>query len=367
MIGVLMVLLCPLTLLLQLPEKLAAMLAPDINILRPWVLSLLWLLPAIAIFLQQARRARMLRLHQFASEHTLHSLLRHYSPGRIVLKGWLLGSAVAFFLIAWSGPQWGTRVRLLQRKGIDVIVAIDVSESMLARDITSATGGRKQRRLDLARRKVRYLMEALAGERIGIIAFSGKPVTLCPLTIDYNTCAVWLEDFDPRLIPYSGTALATSIKHAIPMFATSGMNSRALFLITDGDDHEKNTIQAAKDAKKQGIRIYTLGLGSTEEVTISPQDLPPPPPGQAPDPRPIVTRLNEKLLRDISSETGATYRHAEISQRDIRQLFEHATQTLEARTQKSRRQIFREERFPIFLGLGLLFFLVDISLRERRS
>ncbi|MCK6511669.1 VWA domain-containing protein [Myxococcota bacterium] len=367
MIGVLFALLCPLSLLLDFHTQVARFLLPEIHLARAWVLALLWLLPAIGLFLQQARRARMQRLSQMASPLTLQSLLRHYSPGRIRLKGWLLAMGSAFFLIAWAGPQWGTRVRLIQRKGIDVVVAIDVSESMLARDIPSATGQRKQRRLDLARRKVRYLMDALAGERIGIVAFSGKPVTLCPLTSDYNTCALWLDDFDPSLIPYSGTALASSLQHAIPMFATSGMNSRALFLITDGDDHEKNTLQAAKEAKKQGIRIYALGIGSTEEVTLDPRDLPPPPAGQAPDPRPIVTRLNEKLLQQIAQETTGLYRHAEASQRDIRQLFEHATQTLEARTQKSRRQVFREERFPLFLGLGLLLLLVDISLRERRS
>ena len=367
MLGVAFALLSPLSWALELHLSLTRLLEPSIGFARPWLLSLLWLLPAGGIFLSQARRARLQRLRSLAAPKTLSRLLDRYQPRRVLLKGWLLGAAFASLLIAWAGPQWGIQIRILQRKGIDVVVAIDISESMLARDIPSADGRRKEQRMRLAQRKIRYLMDALGGERIGLIAFSGKPVRLCPLTIDYNTCAIWLEEFDSRLIPYGGTALASTIQMAIPMFETSGMNSRALFLITDGDDHEKNTLDAVKAAKAKGIRIYTLGVGSTQETTLDPKDLPPPPQGQAPDPRPIVTKLNEPLLKEIAKESGGLYRHAEATQRDIRQLFEHATKQLEARTQKSKRQIFREERFPIFAGLGLLLLLIQISLRERRD
>lgn len=367
MLALLFLLLIPIALLVDLPDRIAAFFAPEISFARPWVLAFLPLLVALPILLLQNRWRLLQRLLSVASPRLLPTLLPSFRPERLRRKGLLAAAAWFFLLLACAGPRWGTQIRILQRKGIDVVIAVDISESMLARDIPSISQSRMQRRLELARQKVRAIMEQLAGERIGLLAFSGQPALLCPLTIDYSTCAIWLDEFEPSLIPSGGTALASTIRKAIPMFATSGFNSRALFVITDGDDHEKNTLEAAKEAKKQGIRIYTLGVGSPERVTIPPEQLPPPPAGQIADPRPITTQLNEKLLQAISAETSGLYRRAEPSLRDLQALLDHARKTLEARTQEDQRQVFREERFPLFLALGLLFLLFEMAFRERKE
>jgi len=353
--------------MLRLVEGTLDFLQIDLTFARPWVLHSLWAIPGLAILLGQFRKKRRANLHRFVSARLIHRLTPNVSPERRRFKAFLMAMAWLFLLLAWAGPQWGTHVRLLKRAGIDIVVAIDVSESMLAKDVPTTSPNRKQRRLALARRKVRYLMERLGGDRIGIVAFSGQAHTLCPLTIDYNTCGVWLDSFTPDLLPSGGTALASTIRKSIKMFSTSGHNSRALILITDGDDHEKDTLKAAKEAKKKGIHVYTLGIGSTKMVTIDPSDLPPPPKGEEQDPRPIKTKLNAGLLKKIASNTHAVYRHAEVSHRDIRTIFEHAKQKLQARTHSSKRKIFREERFPIFAALGFFFLLLEFGFGQRRK
>lgn len=348
-------------------QSVTSYLAPDITLARPFALHFLWFIPAVAILIQQLHQRRLQKLQKTLSAHLLERLTPSLNPTRRRFKGILLAFGWVMLLFTLAGPQWGTHVRILKKKGIDIIVAIDLSESMLAKDISTASLQHKQRRLQLARKKVRVLMDLLAGERIGIIAFAGRPVTLCPLTIDHNTCAAWLDSFDPSLIAQGGTAIASTIKHSIPMFSTSGSNSRALFMLTDGDDHEKNTIKAAKLAKEKGIRIYALGFGSPKMTTITPDQLPPPPKGQPVDPRPIRTRLNEALLKKITALTQGIYRRAEVSHRDIRALYDHAKQTLQAQTHKSQRMIFREERFNVFTGIGLILLLFTWSLGERKD
>ncbi len=365
-IALLLFALIPVSYILQFHEQLRDTLAPEIGLARPHILLLLFAIPGTALLLLQWRRSRRARMERFVSSTLAERLIPGNSPTRRRIKGWLLALGWTFLLIAWAGPQWGTKIRILKRRGIDVIIAVDVSESMLAKDAPTASPNQMQRRLQLARRKVRALMQQMPNERIGIIAFSGKPVILCPLTTDHNTCAFWLNSFEPRLIPYGGTALASTILKAIPMFATSGQNSKALFVLTDGDDHEKNTKEAAQKARKKGIRIYTLGFGSTKMTTILPSQLPPPGPGQELDTRPIKTRLNLKLLKTISKITKGLAKQAEVSHRDIKTLYEHARSVLRSRAHKSQRLVIREERFPPFLSVGLVFLLLYGSFRERK-
>jgi Ca-activated chloride channel family protein len=357
----------PIGLLLGFHDNIGQALAPEIGLARPWVLLLLLAIPAAAILLRQWHRVKRTKLMFFASPSLIDRLQPGHSQTRRDIKGWLLALAWSFLLVTWAGPQWGTKVRILQRSGIDVVISIDVSESMLAQDAPTLHPQQTQRRLQLARQKIRALMQMLENERIGIIAFAGKSFVLCPLTNDHNTCASWLESFEPHLIPYDGTALETTIRKAIPMFETSGTNSRAIFLLSDGDDHEKNTLEAAKEAHSKNIRIYTLGFGSPDITIIPASQLPPPAHGESPDERPIQTKLNEKLLEQIAADTKAIYRRAEASHRDVRTLYEHASQHLEKHTQKSERIVIREERFPIFAGIGLFLLILHWGFRERKE
>jgi Ca-activated chloride channel family protein len=366
-VAMLFVAMAPISYVLEFHDAVVGFLAPDITLARPQLLSLLWLVPGLGIWLRQRRHQRTAALHRVIAPHLAAKLTPSVSQGKRNFRGVLMALAWFMLLVTLMGPQWGTQVRIMQRKGIDIIVAIDLSESMLAKDIPTASMQRMQRRLQLARKKVRVLMDLLAGERIGVVAFAGRPVTLCPLTIDHNTCAIWLESFSPSLITQGGTALASTIKHAVPMFSTSGANSRALFLLTDGDDHEKNTKKAAELAKKKGIRIYALGFGSPKMTVIPPEQLPPPPKGEPIDPRPIKTRLNESLLQQVATSTLGQYRRAKVSHQDIRGLYDHARQTLKAQTHKSQRMVFREERFNVFMGIGLLMLLFSWGFSERKD
>ncbi len=340
------------------PQLLQNWLSPEAGFARPWVLSLLWLVPA-AIFagkLASSNSRKLLR--KFSSQKLLPKLILDESQNRRQLRIISLSLAWVFLLLSWAGPEWGTKVIFLKRRGIDLVIALDLSESMLAKDAPSSDPSRPLSRLELAKKKIKMLMELAKGERIGILAFAGQPILLCPLTTDHNTCAIWLDSLDPYLVPYGGTAIADTIKKATELFQVSRDNSRALFLLTDGDDHQKNTIKAAQLAAKKGIKIFALGFGSPREKIIYPNELPPPPPDRPKDNRPIKTKLNEKLLRELAKITKGHYLRAEASFRDIKTLFDLAKSELKAYTQKTNRIVLRESRFVPFLSLALLLFFL---------
>lgn len=285
------------------------------------------------------------------------SLLLNDLPKR---KRWfsLIVMTLALLLISFSllNPKWGFHWEEIQRKGVDIMVAVDVSQSMLAADS-------EPNRLISAKRKILDLLDIIEGDRIGLIAFAGTSYLQCPLTLDYGAFRIFLDLIDTDLIPQQGTAIDEAILMAIEAFSQSAQKSRALILITDGEEHSGAYLDAAKQASRMGVKIYTLGFGSPEGHPIpDKQGL-----GNLRDAQGniVISRLNEEILQQIALESGGAYVRSQTGDDDLKQIYEgEILKKLEAQNLKSSRQRRYEPRFQWFLLFGFLLLLADVMIRH---
>ena len=324
---------------------------------RAELLLLLWLVPATGVFFAWAFRRKRQLLLRFAAAEVLGRLLPAQSPGRQRAKAALLVIAIGALALALAEPRWGWRWEEMHRKGADVLVAIDVSKSMLAEDL-------KPSRLERAKREVIDLLRVVDGDRIGLLAFAGAAFVQCPLTLDYGAAQIFLDSLSPELIPVPGTALAEAIRTATAAFGPGAHDARALVLITDGEDLEDGAIEAAKEAKKEGIKIFAVGMGAPDGAPI-----PDPAGGFRKDEQGnvVLSRLDETTLQKIALETGGTYVRAGAGGLDLEQLYwKDIKGRTSARELESPRQRRWEERFQWFVGLALLALVVEALFSERR-
>ncbi|MDH7515669.1 MAG: VWA domain-containing protein, partial [Bacteroidota bacterium] len=280
---------------------------------------------------------------------TVRKLVPERSRIRYVVRAVLVILAVGCLLLALAGPQVGTRYEEVKRSGIDLIVAVDVSASMLARDISP-------NRLEAARQQLRRLIERLQGDRIGIVVFSGEAYTQLPLTTDYGAAAMLAEIIDVESAPTPGTAVGKAIDLAVRSFSKSEGKNRAMILITDGENHEDDPLASAENAAENGVVIHTIGMGSPEGVPI--------PVGTNEfktdrDGNIVLTRLNEDILRDIAARTGGTYRRATNLQDDIAAVFSEL-EKLEKKEFAVKQFTSYEHRYQYPLAAAIILLLVEV-------
>jgi len=320
-------------------------------------LFLLWVIPALIVFYLYAFRKRDRLLALFCGKELVTELVPHIKKGRRVLKAAFILCGTSFGIFALTQPQWGFHWEEIKRVGVDIIVAIDVSESMLAEDI-------KPNRLERAKREVYDLMEVLEGDRIGLIAFAGTSFVQCPLTLDYGACKMFLDYIDTDLIPVPGTALADVIRTALTSFSKQERKSKALIMITDGEDHEGEPLDAAKEAKKEGIKIFPIGVGQEEGAPIPLKDGSG---GFKKDPRGdmVITHLDEVTLQKIALETGGSYVRSVTGDMDLEKIYQEGIkQRVEEKQLKSTRKRRWEQRFQWFIFCALLFIGVEFFVKE---
>ncbi len=214
----------------------------------------------LGIFLMVFKRKRRL-LQKFGNYRVLQKLIKNTSVKAQYLKIGLVCLAVALIVVATARPQYGAIERPLVRKGVDIMIAIDTSLSMRAQDI-------KPSRLVRAKEQLRGLLYRLRGDRVGIITFAGMAFVQCPLTLDYGIALDILDTIDASSVPVQGTAIGAAIRKAIDAFEQTEKGYRVLILLTDGEDQGSDPIDAAKKAAKEGIKIYCIGIGSTQGMPI---------------------------------------------------------------------------------------------------
>ena len=224
-------------------------------------LYLFWILPAMVLLAIYSFRKKDQLLRLFADTELWDRLMPDVHRRRQTFKFLLLLAAVGLLLTSFLRPRWGFHWEEIKRKGVDLLVAIDVSESMLAEDI-------QPNRLERAKREITDLVGMLQGDRVGLVAFAGAAFLECPLTLDYGAFRIFLDYLDTELIPVPGTAIGEAIQTAIRSFSTERRASKALILITDGEDHPGKAEKAAEAAKEKGIRIFTIGIGSEHGAPI---------------------------------------------------------------------------------------------------
>ena len=334
-----------------------------IRFANEYALYLLLLLPALAVFFYLVWRWKKSALQRFGNLLLLQQLTPAFSRGRRHGKFALLLAALASMILALARPQLGTALEEVKRKGVDVFVAIDVSNSMLAEDIPPS-------RLAKARREVSSLINKLQGDRIGLIAFAGEAFVQCPLTLDYGAAKIFLDVLSPNLIPTPGTDLGKAMTLALQSFEGEGLERKykVLVLITDGENHDEDVMPAAEEAERQGVVIYTVGIGSPQGVPIPLAEEGGGLTGykKSRSGEVIVTKLDELTLEKIALQTGGKYYRASSSEAELERIYEDIS-NMEKKELASLKFSQFEERFQYVLFLGLIFLLAELLLPERRK
>jgi Ca-activated chloride channel family protein len=322
-------------------------------------LYLFWILPAMVLLAVYSFRKKDQLLRLFADAELWPRLMPHVHRRRQISKFLLLLAGVGLLLTAFLRPRWGFHWEEMKRRGVDLMVAIDVSESMLAEDV-------KPNRLERAKREITDLVGMLQGDRIGLIAFAGAAFLECPLTLDYGSFRIFLDYLDTELIPVPGTAIGEAIHTAIRSFSDERRASKALILITDGEDHPGEAEKAAQAAKEKGIRVFTIGIGSEEGAPIPLRggtgDFKKDRRGQV-----VMSKLRETALQKIALSTGGSYVRSVSGDMDLKKIYEEEIRgKMEAGELKSTKKRRWEERFQWFLFGSILLFALEAILPDRR-
>ena len=314
----------------------------------------------IVIFYIWVMRRRESLMERFADKNMLSGITPTVSMARKVWKMVLIGSAFLLCIFSLARPQWGFEWQEIKRTGLDMIIAMDVSKSMLARDV-------KPNRLERSKLAVKDLVMKLNGDRVALIAFAGTAFLQCPLTIDYNGFLLALDDINTETIPRPGTSISGAIKEAIDIFKGPEKKFKVLVLITDGEELEGDAMNAANEAAQAGIRIYCIGVGTAEGELIPAIDergeraYLADNKGQA-----VKTRLNEDLLKKIAVASGGGYVHATQSDFGLILLYDKAISKLEKHELESKMKKHYKERYQMFLALAIALLLIESLFSERK-
>ncbi len=326
-----------------------------------WLLTTLVVVPVLVWVFYRFDRSRREMLKRFASEHLLSVLTASVSPLRRSLKRWLTIAGVGLCLLALAQPQFGFHWEEVRRNGIDILFAVDTSRSMLAQDVNPD-------RLTRARMAVMDLMAKLQGDRVGLIAFAGTSFLQCPLTMDYDAFRQSLDALDTHLIPKGGTNLASAIQEAEKAYGLGGMHHKILILLTDGEDLEASGITAARDAAQRGVKIFPVGVGITtgELIPIRNQaggtEFLKDENGQA-----VKSCLDENTLRQIAGATGGLYQPLGQQGQGLEAIYEQGLAAIPKKELSSRTTQVYINRFQWPLALGILCFMIEWLLGERRT
>jgi len=332
-----------------------------IRFAQPTVLYWLWALVALAAFFVWAQRFRQKRIQRFVEKNLADEILIDYHPARLRLKSILLLFVFMFAILALARPQWGFEWQPVKREALDILIAIDTSKSMLTQDI-------KPNRLERAKLAVRDLLKKAVGDRIGIIAFAGDAFLVCPLTVDYNGVFLTLDDLDANTIGRGGTNIRAAIDVALKEYRDVPSQFKVLVILTDGENLEGDCMAAARAAGQQGIRIYTIGLGTREGELIQVEDVF----GQKEFLKDeqgnfVKSRLNENLLQKLALNTNGVYVRASGAESGLDMVYERELSRLEKREIESKMEKKYYERFQHPLALALIFLLVETCLTVTKT
>jgi Ca-activated chloride channel family protein len=323
----------------------------------PQYLYLLLVLLALVAIHYYFNYKKKQQIKRFGDPDLTRQLFLGVSRWRPEVKFWLLMAALASFIVALARPQFGTRLDTRERMGIEAIIALDVSNSMLAEDV-------KPNRLEKAKMMVSNMVDGMKDDKIGLIVFAGQAFVQLPITSDYVSAKMFLETTSPSMISVQGTDIAEAITLSMRSFTQQDDVSRAIFVITDGEDNEGRAVEAAKQAASQGIHVYMLGIGN---------------PGGAPIPIPgsghyiiddegntVVSKLNEGMCREIATAGNGSYIYVDNSSSAQKKLSEYLDRLSKAKMES---QIYSEydEQFQGFVLIGILLLLTDVLIMERES
>lgn len=273
-------------------------------------LYLLILIPILVLVRLYGLRKRKGQLKKFGDPELLKSLMPDVSQPRRELKFWLLMTALALVIVMLARPQMGTKISQEQRKGIEVVLALDISNSMKAEDVQPS-------RLARSKMMIENLVDNFTNDRVGLVVFAGDAFVQLPITSDYVSAKMFLQSIDPSLIASQGTNLAEAIDLSSRSFTQQDKVGRAIIVITDGEDHEGGVVEAAKKAKKKGMRVFVLGVGSPKGTPVPDGNG-----GYMKDKtgQEVMSALNEEMCKSVAEAGGGAYIHVENNNMAQKQL-----------------------------------------------
>lgn len=326
----------------------------------PERLHLLWVVALFAALAWLLQRRRLRRFHALFEQGLWPVIAPAWIHQRVMARlAWWCAAALCF-TIALARPQWGFTWREVKRTGLDVMVVVDTSRSMLATDL-------KPNRLQQTKWALRDLVGELRGDRIGMVVFAGSSYLQSPLTSDYAAFMMYVDDLNVGLVPRGGSAIAEALRTAMRSFDPQSTADRLIVLVSDGEDTREDPLALVPELVKEGIRVYTIGVGSPEGELIPVLDES----GREQflrdrDGNIVKTTLNEDLLTRLALGTGGAYLRAQPGQFGIERLVREEWSKLEAATGESQRIKVYEERAGWFIALGCLFLAIEAARSERR-
>ncbi|MFH0996631.1 MAG: tetratricopeptide repeat protein [Pseudomonadota bacterium] len=310
------------------------------------MLFLIWTIPVFFLVVVYGMKTRQNILARFASPKGLDAITPEAASGRRWIKAGLALCSLLLICLALSGPQYGYKWQTIEQKGVDIIVAVDLSRSMLATDIQPT-------RLDRAKREIYDLLTMLKGDRMGLVAFAGTAFLQCPLTLDYEAFHIFLNTLTPDLMPIGGTDISGAIAASLSAFDLTAASQKAVILITDGENTGKtDPLEAAENARKAGVKLFCIGVGSDEGVPIPAES------GGIKKDRSgniILTRIDEETLKKMAALTGGAYVRSVAGSMDLDVIYtEEIRGKMEASTLSTDKKQIWEDRFQWVLALAII-------------
>ena len=325
-----------------------------LNFAQAQYLLLLFLIPVFFIIQAVILKLRARRIRKFGDEALVSRLMPSYSKGKVWVRLVLFSIGFFFFAIGLSRPQIGAKLKEHETKGAEIMIVLDVSNSMLAEDYSP-------NRLERAKLAISRIVDRLRDDRIGLILFAGDSFVQLPITTDYVSAKMFLNSITTGSVPVQGTAIGDAINTAMRSFSVQSEKSRAIIVITDGENHEDDPIAAAQQAAELGVRVYTIGVGSPEGKPI-PMD------GELlkdKDGEIVVTRLDEKVLQDVAMAGNGVYVRAGNTEFGLNPIIDNIRKLED---EKYSSIVFEEydERFMYYFGIALFFFVLEMLIGYRK-
>ena len=326
-----------------------------INFAQAQYLFLLLLIPFFFLIQALVLRLRRRRIRKFGDEKLVRELMPSYAKAKVWVRLTLFSVGFFFFVIGLSRPQIGAKLKEHETKGAEIMIALDVSNSMLAEDYSP-------NRLERAKLAISRLVDKLRDDRIGLIVFAGNSFVQLPITTDYVSAKMFMNSISTESVPVQGTAIGEAINTAMRSFSSQSEKSRAIIVITDGENHEDDPVAAAKQAAEMGVRVFTIGVGSPEGKPI-PMD------GELLKDRDgniVVTRLDESVLQEVAQAGNGVYVRAGNSEFGLNPIIDDIRRMED---EKYSSIVFEEydEQFMYFLAIALFFFVIEMLVGDRRS
>jgi Ca-activated chloride channel family protein len=326
-----------------------------INFANAQYLLLLLLIPVFFIVQAVVLKLRRRRIRKFGDEALVAKLMPSYAKAKVWVRLSMFSLGFFFFAIGLSRPQIGAKLKEHETKGAEIMIVLDVSNSMLAEDYSP-------NRLERAKLAISRLVDKLREDRIGLIVFAGNSFVQLPITTDYVSAKMFLNSISTESVPVQGTAIGEAINTAIRSFSAQSEKSRAIVVITDGENHEDDPVAAAKQAAELGVRVFAIGVGSPEGKPI-PMD------GELLKDKEgniVVTRLDEKVLQDVAAAGNGVYVRAANNEFGLNPIIDDIRKMED---EKYNSLVFEEydEQFMYFLALAFIFFVIEMLIGDRRS